>query len=89
MRRTAGNWPDYVFADDYQLMPLSELRNFLSRNRHLPGVPSAAEVERNEGVELGDMQARLLKVAEEQALYILRLEERISALEATLAKNKQ
>ena len=86
---TAGNWPDYVFADDYQLMPLSELRNFLSRNRHLPGVPSAAEVERNEGVELGDMQARLLKVAEEQALYILRLEERISALEATLAKNKQ
>jgi hypothetical protein len=38
-------------------------------------------VERNEGVELGDMQARLLKVLEEQALYILHLEERIKSLE--------
>jgi hypothetical protein len=78
---TAGNWPDFVFADGYRLMPLSELRAYLKRHRHLPGIPSAMEVERNEGVELGDMQARLLKVLEEQALYILHLEERIKSLE--------
>lgn len=78
---TSGTWPDYVFADGYRLMPLPELRAFLQRNRHLPGIPSAAEVERNEGVEVGDMQARLLKALEEQALYILHLEERIKALE--------
>ncbi len=78
---TAGNWPDFVFADGYRLMPLSELRAFLKRHRHLPGIPSAAEVDRNEGVEVGDMQVRLLKALEEQALYILHLEERIQALE--------
>ena len=78
---TAGDWPDYVFADGYRLMPLSEFRAFLKRHRHLPGMPSATEVDRNEGVELGAMQVRLLKALEEQALYILHLEERIKALE--------
>lgn len=79
---TAGNWPDYVFSDDHQLMPLGELRAFLARHRHLPGIPTAQEVECNEGVEVGDLQTRLLKVVEEQALYILQLEKRITALEA-------
>lgn len=78
---TADNWPDYVFADGYRLMPLPELRAYLKQHRHLPGIPTAAEVERNEGVEVGDMQVRLLKALEEQALYILHLEERIKALE--------
>jgi hypothetical protein len=78
---TAGDWPDFVFADGYRLMPLSELRAFLERHSHLPGIPSAAEVERNEGVELGDMQVRLLKVVEEQYLYILQLEEQQEQME--------
>ncbi|MBR1992223.1 MAG: hypothetical protein IJ986_08125 [Bacteroidales bacterium] len=37
-------WPDYVFAQDYDLMEISDLRNYVRQNRHLPGVPSAAEV---------------------------------------------
>lgn len=78
---TAGDWPDYVFADGYRLMPLPELRAFVKQNNHLPGIPSATEVERNEGVEVGDMQRRMLEVMEQQALYILQLEERIQVLE--------
>jgi hypothetical protein len=78
---TANTWPDYVFAPEHKLMPLTELRTFLNQNRHLPGIPSAAEVEEKGGVEVGDLQVRLLKVLEEQALYILQLEERINALE--------
>jgi len=85
-----GPWPDYVFEPKYPLMPLEELREHLATHRHLPGIPSAAEVEANGGVALGDLQARLLKVVEEQALYILRLQEslegmeqRIKVLEAT------
>ncbi len=75
-------WPDYVFAEDYRLMPLAELRSYLKQHHHLPGIPPAAEVEAQGGVEVGDMQVRLLKALEEQALYILQLEERIKALEA-------
>lgn len=76
-----GAWPDYVFQPNYALLPLGELREFLKTNKHLPGIPAAAELEAKQGVELGDMQARLLKVVEVQALYILQLEEKQEGLE--------
>ena len=76
-----GAWPDYVFDPRYELMPMPELREYLAVNKHLPGIPSAADVSAKNGVEVGDLQARMLKVMEEQALYILQLEERIKALE--------
>ncbi len=73
-------WPDYVFAQDYDLMKISDLRSYVQQNRHLPGVPSAAEVEEN-GVELGATTEILLQKIEEMTLYILQLEERIQQLE--------
>ena len=73
-------WPDYVFAQDYDLMEISDLRSYVRQNRHLPGVPSAAEVEEN-GVELGATTEILLQKIEEMTLYILQLEERIQQLE--------
>ena len=79
-----GTWPDYVFADGYRLMPLSELRDFLERHRHLPGIPSAATLAEQGGVALGDMQRNLVRTVEEQALYILELEERLGRLEQRL-----
>lgn len=78
---TALNWPDYVFQPNYALMAFSELRKFLAEKKHLPGIPSAAELQANEGYEVGDMLARMLKISEEQALYILQLEQRITMLE--------
>ena len=50
-------------------------------NKHLPGIPSATELGAQKGVEVGDMQTRMLKVMEEQALYILQLEEKQAAME--------
>jgi hypothetical protein len=83
-----ANWPDYVFAHDYELMPLADLRVHLAKEKHLPGIPSAREVAANEGYEVGEMQARLLKVVEEQSLYILQLEARITALEQQRSTSK-
>ncbi len=65
-------WPDYVFEDDYKLKSLNELEDFIKTNKHLPGIPNAQEVANN-GVEIGDMQARLLKKIEELTLYIIEL----------------
>lgn len=73
-------WPDYVFAQDYDLMKISDLRSYVQQNHHLPGVPSAAEVEEN-GVELGATTEILLQKIEEMTLYILQLEERVQQLE--------
>ena len=45
-------------------MPLGELKKFIETNKHLPGIPAAAVVEK-EGFELGEMQRKLLEKVEE------------------------
>jgi hypothetical protein len=64
------NWPDYVFTDDYDLMSLEEVEKSIEENNHLPGIPSAAEIEEN-GLLLGDMQKMLIEKVEELTLYAI------------------
>lgn len=73
-------WPDYVFKPEYKLPTLGELQQYITDNGHLPGLPSADDV-KTDGVELGEMNARLLQKIEELTLYILQQEERIKKLE--------
>ncbi|WP_333625490.1 hypothetical protein [Sphingobacterium siyangense] len=54
-----ANWPDYVFAEGYQLPSLKETAEFIEKNKHLPGVPKATEVEEN-GLSLGEMNKILM-----------------------------
>ncbi len=66
----SSNWPDYVFHKKYKLPSLKEVEEFIQKNKHLPDVPSAAEVGK-EGLDLGDNQAMLLKKIEELTLYVI------------------
>jgi hypothetical protein len=77
---------DYVFDDEYQLMSLDELSEFIKTNKHLPNIPSEEQVMKEGSFELGEMNKILLAKIEELTLYILQQEERIKALEAA---NKQ
>jgi hypothetical protein len=79
------NWPDYVFAEDYELMSLGELEAKIQENNHLPGLPSASEVETN-GFELGDMQKRVLQKVEELTLYTIEQGKQIEELQQKLAE---
>ncbi len=63
-------WPDYVFSDNYKLNDLNEIENFVKENKHLPDIPSAREVEEN-GIQLGEMDAKLLQKIEELTLYMI------------------
>ncbi|GAB1855267.1 hypothetical protein MHTCC0001_01000 [Flavobacteriaceae bacterium MHTCC 0001] len=81
------NWPDYVFNENYNLPTLKELETYINANGHLPNVSPAEQVEKN-GIELGEMNAKLLEKIEELTLYIIQqnkrqieLEERIKKLE--------
>ena len=65
-----GNWPDYVFTNDYNLQPLSQVEQFIKTNKHLPEIPSAKGVEKN-GLDIGDNQTLLLKKIEELTLYLI------------------
>lgn len=62
--------PDYVFEEGYDLPTLESLREYVQENKHLPGVPSAAEMKEN-GVDLGVMNMLLLKKIEELTLYLI------------------
>lgn len=73
-------WPDYVFKNDYQLKSFDDLREFISNNNHLPNIPAAATLEK-EGLELGDMQKRMMEKIEELTLYVLELENRLKKVE--------
>jgi hypothetical protein len=77
----ALNVPDYVFEDDYVLMPLEELQSFIDRNGHLPGIASAEQVQ-SEGLDLADSQMSQLQKIEELTLYTLQQAQQIEDLQA-------
>ena len=67
-----NNWPDYVFTRDYQLPTLQETEKHIKDKGHLPGIPSAAEVKAN-GIDLGEMNAKLLQKIEELTLHLIEM----------------
>ncbi len=71
-----GDWADYVFADNYNLRPLPEVEQFIQSNKHLPGIPSADEVSKS-GINLAEMNAKLLEKVEELTLYLLQQQKQL------------
>ena len=70
---------DFVFADDYQLRPLSEVKTFIQENKHLPEIKSAQEMQEN-GVGINELQTQLLQKIEELTLYLIQQEQTIQEL---------
>lgn len=77
----SGFWPDYVFSDDYELMSIDEFEQSINENNHLPGMPSAKEIEENGGHHIGEIQKKTLEKVEELSLYLIELNNRMKALE--------
>ena len=80
-------FPDFVFDNSYQLMPLRELESYINQNHHLPQMPTACEAETN-GVNVGDMQNKLLQKIEELTLYMVQQQKEIEELKAQVANTK-
>jgi hypothetical protein len=97
-----AGWPDYVFDKSYKLLSLEDLEKSVEQNKHLPNIPSAADIVADKGFELGDMNRRLLEKVEELTLYMIDmnkqnkrlqqnnqlLEERLAAIEKKLTEKK-
>ena len=84
---TTDRWSDYVFEDDYLLIPIDEVETFIKANKHLPGVPSEKEVT-DKGINLGDMDAILLKKIEELTLYVIELKKELEEVKQQQAQTK-
>ncbi|MEP1340658.1 hypothetical protein [Ekhidna sp.] len=83
----ASGWSDFVFERDYELRTLEEVEEHINENGHLPEIPSEAEVTEN-GINLGEMNAKLLQKIEELTLYLIEqnkeikeLKEKVNSLE--------
>ncbi|SHM86290.1 hypothetical protein SAMN05444266_11295 [Chitinophaga jiangningensis] len=85
VRVTGTGWADFVFAPDYALPSLQGLAAFIKEHQHLPEIPSAATVEK-EGIELGEMNKKLLQKIEELTLYIIRQDQQLEEVQARLKK---
>lgn len=80
---TQSGWPDYVFAKDYHLPAIPELEKYILAHQHLPEIPSAQEITDN-GLDLGDINKKLLQKIEELSLYIIQLDKKNKELEGRL-----
>ena len=86
--KTTGNWSDYVFKNDYKLMPLDEVKNFIDTKHHLPNVPSAEEMV-IQGNDLAKTDAKLLEKIEELTLYTINLNEERKELQTQINNLKK
>lgn len=69
---SSGEWADFVFNEDYKLMTIEDLANYINKNNKLPDIPNEKEVMEN-GLDLAKMNAKLLQKIEELTLYIIEL----------------
>jgi hypothetical protein len=82
------NWPDYVFKSDYSLPSLEATEKHIKEKGHLPGIPSAAEAE-TQGINLSEMNGKLLKKIEELTLHLIEKEKLVNDLLKRVEKLEQ
>jgi len=82
-----ANWPDYVFAKDYQLPSLKETEKHILEKGHLEGIPSAEEVKSN-GINVGEMNAKLLQKIEELTLIMIQLNKKVEQQSLTIERQE-
>lgn len=76
-----NTWADYVFDEDYKLMPLQQLKSYIADNKHLPNIPSTQDLIDDGGVELMEMTKLQMEKIEELTLYMIQMNERMDKLE--------
>lgn len=69
----------FCIRKNYKLRSLTEVESFIKTNKHLPEIPSAAEVEKN-GASVGEMQSKMMQKIEELTLYIIEQQKQIESL---------
>jgi hypothetical protein len=85
---TVDGWADRRLQPDYPLMPLSQVKQYINEHGTLPEIPSEREV-LTHGVNIGEMQVKLLAKIEELTLHAIKQNERLITLEQENARLQQ
>ena len=83
--KVESGWSDFVFDEDYDLASLGEIESYIRKNKHLPDIPSAKEVEQ-QGIAVSEMFAKQMQKIEELTLYLIKLEKENMALKVKNAE---
>jgi trimeric autotransporter adhesin len=77
----SSDWADYVFEPEYQskMMSLEEIDEYIKTNKHLPNVPSTAEVQK-EGLDFHQTSRMFMEKIEELTLYMIDMKKEINLL---------
>jgi len=81
---TTQSWADFVFEPTYKPMSLPALETYLKQNKHLPAIPAAKEVIDN-GINVAEMNVKLLQTVEELTLHVIELGKQNQRLQANMA----
>lgn len=81
--RVETGWADDVFEQGYPLPSLDQVASHIKEKKHLPGIPSAKEIEKN-GANLAEVNVLLLRKIEELTLYVIRQQSEIKALKSKI-----
>lgn len=77
------DFPDYVFCEDYNLMPLNKLNTYIQENGHLPGLQPAKYYESN-GINTSELHLKEVEKIEELTLYVIELKRELDQLKKQL-----
>lgn len=80
IRVDSETWADFVFDENYNLISLKDLNLFISKNKHLPNIPSEKEVVEN-GLDVAELSKMLLQKIEELTLYLIQQDKNVETLE--------
>lgn len=75
----SAGWPDYVFEDNYNLITLKEIEEYIKTNKHLPGIPTAETI-KQEGITVGEMQIKQMEKIEELTLHLIEKDKEVNNL---------
>ena len=81
-------WADYVLDSSYRLPQLTAVESYIRREHHLPGIPSAATIQKD-SLDVGAGQAALLKKIEELTLYTIDQDKKLNDQTQKLAHQDQ
>ncbi len=77
---------DFVFEPDYKLRELDEIEKYIKEKKRLPDIAPATEMKEN-GINVSEMQTKLLQKIEELTLYLIELKKEIESLKQEKNQN--
>lgn len=83
-----NGWSDFVFKKEYRLPKLEQVEKHIAEKGHLENIPSEEEVLKN-GINLGEMNSKLLRKIEELTLYMIEQEKKTQELQNIISEQNK